>query len=36
MKKIVKYLKNYFSDIKISEITFKGLSGAARKSSQNQ
>lgn len=36
MKAIAKYLKEYFSDFKVSEITFKGLAGAAKQSSQNQ
>lgn len=35
MKALVNYLKEYFSDIKLSEITLKSLTKAASNSSQN-
>lgn len=35
MKALITYLKEYFSDIKLSEITLQSLIKAASKSSQN-
>ena len=35
MKAIINYLREYFADIKLSEVTFKSLSQAAAKTTQN-
>lgn len=35
MKTLINYLKEYFSDIKLSDITWKDLTKAASRSSQN-
>lgn len=36
MKSLINYLKEYFKDIKLKEITFADIANAAGKSSQNQ
>lgn len=36
MKNLINYLKEYFKDIKLKDISFQDIAGAASRSSQNQ